>query len=138
MSAGGIAFFVLLVVIGIALIAGGVMALQRRRDWLVASMAVVAILVGASWLVSLLIAWAARVDPLNVFVPVFAAGLGLAAFTFWVIMLTEAATLEEENSLDKLTWVLIILMANIVGALIYFFARRPQRPLQRRDEPPGG
>ncbi len=44
MSTGGIAFLVLLAVIGTALIAGGVMAPQRRRDWLVASMAIVAIL----------------------------------------------------------------------------------------------
>ncbi len=136
MTLGDAVMLVVLVVAGVALIAGGVMALQRRRDWLVASMSVVAILVGASWLVSLLVGWASRVDPLAVFVPVFSVSLGLAVFAFWVIMLTEAATLEPSNSLDKLTWVLIILLANIVGALIYFFARRPLRPVRKQGDLP--
>jgi len=97
-------------------------------------MAVVAIIIGASWLVSLIVAFAGRVDPIHVFVPVLSSTLGLAVFAFWVIMLTEAATLEESNSLDKLTWVLILLLANIVGALIYFFARRPHRPARGQDQ----
>jgi len=134
MGPGDIVMMVVLVLAGLALIAGGVMALRRRRDWLVASMAVVAIIVGASWLLSLIVGLAARIDPLHVFVPVLATTVGLAVVVFWVIMLTEAATLEEPNSLDKLTWVLILLLANIVGALIYFFARRPHRPAHTQDQ----
>ncbi|MFO8034200.1 MAG: PLDc N-terminal domain-containing protein [Candidatus Bipolaricaulota bacterium] len=134
MGAGDVVMLIVLVLAGVALIAGGVTALRRRRDWLVASMAVAAILIGASWLVSLIIGFASRIDPFNVFVPVLTSSLGLAVFAFWVIMLTEAATLEESNSLDKLTWVLIILLANVVGALIYFFARRPHRPARAQDQ----
>jgi hypothetical protein len=46
----------------------------------------------------------------------------LGAFVFWIRMLIEAAT-----GNTRLVWVIIIVFTHIVGALIYYFVRRPQR-----------
>ena len=34
---------------------------------------------------------------------------------------------EPSEGNDKIVWVLIILFANVIGALVYYFVRRPQR-----------
>lgn len=46
---------------------------------------------------------------------------------FWVWMLVECITKEPSEGNDKVVWLLIILFTHMVGALIYFFVRRPQR-----------
>ena len=51
----------------------------------------------------------------------------VALFVFWVRMLIECATKELDTGNTKIVWILVILFANIVGAAIYYFARRPQR-----------
>jgi len=51
----------------------------------------------------------------------------LAASVFWVYMIIECATKEPAGGNDKLMWILIIIFTHWVGALIYYFVRRPQR-----------
>ncbi len=46
---------------------------------------------------------------------------------FWVWMLVECITKEPSEGNDKVIWLLIILLTHLVGALIYYFVRRPQR-----------
>ena len=53
--------------------------------------------------------------------------LAIAAFVFWIKMLIEAATKEPDNGNTRLVWVIIIVFTQIIGALIYYFVRRPQR-----------
>jgi hypothetical protein len=48
-------------------------------------------------------------------------------FVFWLSMPIECATKESSQGNDKLVWIIVILFCNIVGALVCFFARRPQR-----------
>ena len=73
-------------------------------------------------------------DQFAVFVPFFFilvfAGLGLAAFAFWIWMLVDCLTKESSEGNDKIVWVLIILFLNWLGALIYMLVRRPQRMKQ--------
>lgn len=57
----------------------------------------------------------------------FVLAIVLACFVFWIRMLIECATKEPDTGNTKICWVLIIVFAHIVGALIYYFARRPQR-----------
>jgi Phospholipase_D-nuclease N-terminal len=52
---------------------------------------------------------------------------GLAALAFWIWMLVDCATKEPSQGNDKIVWVLVISLTSWIGALIYFFARRPQR-----------
>ena len=51
----------------------------------------------------------------------------LIGLLFWIVMLIDCVTKESSTGNDKLIWVLIILFAHILGALLYMFIRRPQR-----------
>ncbi len=61
-------------------------------------------------------------------IPLVAILIGLAMTAFWVWMLVDACTnpaLEKNN--DRILWVLVILFAHGLGAIIYFFvARKPK------------
>ena len=53
--------------------------------------------------------------------------LALASFVFWIWMLVDCATKEPSAGNDKVIWILVILFAHWIGALIYYLARRPER-----------
>ncbi|HNQ89000.1 MAG TPA: PLD nuclease N-terminal domain-containing protein [Verrucomicrobiota bacterium] len=61
--------------------------------------------------------------------PIFFLGvlLAIAGTVFWIWMLVDCALHEPSEGNDKLVWIVIILFTHILGALIYFFARRPRR-----------
>ena len=54
-------------------------------------------------------------------------GIGITGTVFWIWMLVECATRESSEGNDKLVWILVIIFTYWLGALIYFFARRPKR-----------
>jgi ATP-dependent Zn protease len=51
----------------------------------------------------------------------------LLGFLFWFWVLIDCAMNEPSEGNAKVVWILIILFANGIGALIYFVFRRPQR-----------
>jgi len=53
--------------------------------------------------------------------------IGLAAFAFWIAMLLDCARNEPSAGNDKVVWIIIIASTHIIGALIYYFARRRPR-----------
>jgi hypothetical protein len=53
--------------------------------------------------------------------------LAMASTYFWVVMIIECATKESNAGNDKVIWILIIIFTHWVGALLYYFVRRPQR-----------
>ena len=55
------------------------------------------------------------------------AALGIGVTILWIWVLVDCATKEPPEGNDKLVWVLIIVLAGWIGALIYLFARRPSR-----------
>ncbi|MBA2395546.1 MAG: PLDc_N domain-containing protein [Ktedonobacteraceae bacterium] len=59
----------------------------------------------------------------------FSSRTGLAAFAtiFWIWVLVDCLTKEPSEGNDKVAWILFILFVPLVGALIYFFVRRPER-----------
>jgi len=62
--------------------------------------------------------------------------LVLAGTIFWIRMIIECATKEPSLGNDKLIWILIIIFTYWIGALIYYFVRRPQRIAQSRQFTP--
>lgn len=62
--------------------------------------------------------------------------LGLATFVFWLWALIDCARKEHPGENMKLVWILVVLFAGIVGALIYFCVGRPKAYLPR-PAPPG-
>ncbi len=56
-----------------------------------------------------------------------AAAVAVGGTIFWIWMLIDCATKESNEGSDKIVWIIIILLAHLLGALIYFFVRRPKR-----------
>ena len=56
--------------------------------------------------------------------------LALTGTVFWIWMIVECATKEPSQGNDKIVWILIIVLAHWLGALLYYFVRRPQRIAQ--------
>ncbi len=51
--------------------------------------------------------------------------LGLAMFAFWIWMLIDCVQRDYGNdNSEKIVWVLVIVLAQILGAIIYFFVGR--------------
>ena len=51
----------------------------------------------------------------------------LVASIFWIWMLVDCATKEPDQGNDKIVWMLVIIFTHVLGALIYFLIRRPER-----------
>jgi hypothetical protein len=51
----------------------------------------------------------------------------LAGMAFWIWMIVDCVTNEPGVGNDKLIWVLIIVFLPLLGSLIYYFVRRPER-----------
>lgn len=49
----------------------------------------------------------------------------LAVLGFWVWMLVDVCTREFDGN-EKLAWILVVVLASWLGALIYFFVGRPK------------
>jgi hypothetical protein len=57
--------------------------------------------------------------------PIFfesAKGLELLGLLFWIWMIYECAT-RERNSTEKVLWLLLVVLAPLLGSLIYFLVR---------------
>lgn len=65
----------------------------------------------------------------ELFIVLFAV-VALGASVFWVFMIIECATKEPAEGNDKLVWILTIVFTHWIGALVYYFVRRPQRIAQ--------
>ncbi len=63
--------------------------------------------------------------PLLMFLPLLLIGLGFLAFWIWVLV--DCTTKEPSQGNENIVWILIIVFTSWIGALIYFFVRRPQR-----------
>lgn len=53
--------------------------------------------------------------------------VGVGGTVFWIWMLIDCAKNEPRNGNDRIVWVLVIALTHLLGALIYYFARRPER-----------
>jgi prolipoprotein diacylglyceryltransferase len=60
----------------------------------------------------------------------FACIIGLIALlgtVFWIWMIVDCAMNEPSEGNDKVMWLVIIVLTHLIGAAIYYFARRPER-----------
>ena len=53
--------------------------------------------------------------------------VGLLATAFWIWMIIDCANNEPSEGNDKIVWILVIVLAGFLGAVVYYFARRPSR-----------
>ena len=62
-----------------------------------------------------------------VFFMLFIGALSIGGLVLWIWMLIDCATNEPSEGNDKIVWILIIVLANWLGALLYLVVRRPRR-----------
>jgi hypothetical protein len=53
--------------------------------------------------------------------------IGLAGNALWIWALVDCVRKETDTGNTKLIWILIIAILNIIGAILYFGVRRPER-----------
>ncbi len=46
---------------------------------------------------------------------------GILAFVFWILMLVDCLNRKFKQDSDKIVWVLVIILTQVIGALIYYF-----------------
>jgi len=56
-------------------------------------------------------------------------GLSLAVMVLWIIALVDACKREFTGPNDKLMWILVVILAGWIGALIYWSVGRPKGTL---------
>jgi hypothetical protein len=57
----------------------------------------------------------------------FVAVIVIGGTGFWIVMLIECATKEADTGNTKVVWIVILVFTHLIGALLYFFVRRPER-----------
>jgi hypothetical protein len=78
------------------------------------------------------------------FIPLFFLGLWAAAVVFWILAIVEVAKIPDWQfkaaRSEKIVWLLIVVLLGIIGALIWFLAKRSdvQAAAQRIPTPPPG
>ncbi len=50
--------------------------------------------------------------------------LGIASFVFWIAMLIDCLKKKFSKDNDKIVWVLVLVFAGIIGAVIYYFVAK--------------
>ena len=54
-------------------------------------------------------------------------GVAILGAAFWIWMIIDCANNEPSEGNDKVIWILVVVLTGIIGAAIYYFARRPER-----------
>jgi len=54
--------------------------------------------------------------------------ISMAGFVFWIWMLIDCAQNAPSENNTKLVWILVLVFAGWLGAIIYFFVQRPKNP----------
>lgn len=47
--------------------------------------------------------------------------LVILSFVFWILMIVDCAKRKFKNENDRVVWILVIVLAQLIGAIIYYF-----------------
>ena len=50
--------------------------------------------------------------------------IGVAAFAFWIWMIIDCIQRKFKNQSEKIVWIIVLILAGWIGALVYLFAIR--------------
>ena len=53
--------------------------------------------------------------------------IGIGGFVLWIWTLIDCITNESDQGNERIVWVVVIAVAQLIGALIYLVFRRPKR-----------
>lgn len=50
--------------------------------------------------------------------------LAIASFVFWILMIIDCVKRRFKSDTEKIVWIIVIIFAGIIGALIYYFVEK--------------
>jgi len=54
--------------------------------------------------------------------------LGALGTIFWILMIVDCARRKFKNSNDRVLWILVLVLAGVIGAFIYYFViKKPNK-----------
>jgi len=54
--------------------------------------------------------------------------LGILATIFWIFMIIDVAKRKFKNENDRVLWILVVILAGIIGAIVYYFVvKKPNK-----------
>lgn len=56
--------------------------------------------------------------------------VAILAFVFWILMIIDCVKREFKNPNDKIVWMLVIILLQLLGAVIYWFVVKNKIPPQ--------
>lgn len=62
----------------------------------------------------------------------FVFAIAILATVFWIWMIVDCARRNFKNDNDKILWILVIVLAGIIGAIIYYFVVKFEQDKRRR------
>ena len=60
------------------------------------------------------------------FIFVFFIVVIILLYVFWIFMIVDAAKRKFKNENDKILWILVVVLAQIIGAIVYYFVVKRQ------------
>ncbi len=61
-----------------------------------------------------------------IFIAIFV--LSILAMIFWIFMIVDAAKRKFNNENDKTLWILVVVLAGVIGAIVYYFViKKPDK-----------
>lgn len=64
---------------------------------------------------------------LVIFMVAVVGGIGLLGTLFWLWTVVDCVTRESAEGNTKLGWLIVIIFTHLIGALLYYLIRRPER-----------
>ncbi|MCK9595812.1 PLDc N-terminal domain-containing protein [Candidatus Pacearchaeota archaeon] len=58
---------------------------------------------------------------LGILIVLVTMALSIFVFVFWILMIIDCVKRKFKQDVEKIVWILVIIFAGIVGALIYYF-----------------
>lgn len=54
--------------------------------------------------------------------------ISILSVIFWILMIVDVSTRKFKNENDKIVWILVVVLAQVIGAIIYYFViKRPDK-----------
>jgi len=123
----GMLVLVLLFAPGVALVVLGVTGLRRPGDTMRKMLSVVALVTGSALVAILVGAVVGTFAPWRALMIAAGAGVAVAGFVFWVVVLADCLLNETREGNERIVWTLVVIFTLVVGAALYYFLRRPRR-----------
>lgn len=80
--------------------------------------------------------WGGKLSPTELFLILAFVVVPIVTTAFWVWMLVDCATRDQQERRSQIIWIIIIALTHFIGAVVYFLVRRPRVAESRKQQLP--